>query len=81
MTNIIEYLERGIAITTPIFFFIVLVAILRVLRLLDLSMKTLVFLQRRFEKLEQTIKRSMEPTAPGVQTQMEKEWKKEDKEQ
>lgn len=81
MTTLINTLERGIAITTPIFFVIVLVALLRVLRTLDLSMKTLIFLQRRFEKLEYAVRQATSPEGEGsgIETQMEKDWKNSDK--
>jgi len=50
--KIVQYLESGITLTTPIFFIIVLIALLRALHLLDITMNTLVYLQIRIERIE-----------------------------
>jgi hypothetical protein len=50
--QIVGYLESGITLVTPVFFIIVLLALLRVLHLLDITMNTLVYLQIRIERIE-----------------------------
>lgn len=52
MQQIVNVLETGITLTTPLFFIIVLIAILRVLRTLDLIMASLLRVRNRLEKLE-----------------------------
>lgn len=52
MENLVTYLQTGVTITTPIFFLIVLIVLLRSLRMLDLSLKTLVYLQSKMDKME-----------------------------
>ena len=52
MENLVAYLQTGVTLTTPIFFVIVLIVLLRSLRMLDLSLKTLVYLQSKMDKME-----------------------------
>lgn len=55
VAKLIEYLQSGITLTTPIFFFIVLVTILRTLRNQDLQIKTLLHIKRHMDKIEKTL--------------------------
>lgn len=48
--KIIDYLQAGITLTTPIFFFIVLIALLKTLRTTDLCLKTTLHILRKIDK-------------------------------
>jgi hypothetical protein len=48
--TIIDYLQAGITLTTPIFFFIVLIALLKTLRTTDLCLKTTLHIIRKIDK-------------------------------
>ena len=50
MPQIVDYLRAGITLTTPIFFIIVLIALLKTLRTTDLCLKTTLHIIRKIDK-------------------------------